>query len=236
MASKESRAKARAEGRTTCEWCGNDLTEHQIKIGSRFCTKSCSAKWRVKNKPKAVWSDESRASMSRKLRDFYKSEAGEKYRSELSRRMSENNPSLIDGVTEKANRTKRKNGTYRNNFKYGNGHISPSESAAMRALDGLGFEYNASIKTPRDYVDENHEPVPRSYKPDFVNRECMLCVEIDGPNHKRPHIAAKDAKKERCLIYMGYRIIRFTNEYVLNNPDEFRDSVVHYMNGGSNEG
>ena len=51
--------------------------------------------------------------------------------------------------------------------------------------------------------------------PDFVCREKMLIIEVDGSIHKLDHIKERDRYRTGVLNSHGYRIMRFTNWCVL---------------------
>ena len=141
----------------------------------------------------------------------------EDFRKQNYDRMTKNNPVYMDGVIDKAKRTRLIRGRLPNNFKYGNGKITPQEQIAKDYLSQYGFYYNYAIptKTVRDMYVEEHYAV--SYKPDFVNLEHKLCIEIDGKNHTtKRYKEIYDAKKEKCLSLLGYSVVRFTNEQVDN--------------------
>lgn len=46
-------------------------------------------------------------------------------------------------------------------------------------------------------------------RPDFVYRDDQVAVYIDGPHHRFPERAARDAAQQACLEDMGYTVIRF---------------------------
>lgn len=125
--------------------------------------------------------------------------------------MKTNNTVYMQGVVEKANKTRKANGKLHNNFKYGNGVMSEYEKKVI-ILTTLGFKYNYAIptKTVRDTFPDRH--FPNSCKPDFVNLEQHLCIEIDGLNHQRKHIQELDAEKDFCLNQLGFEVIRFTHK------------------------
>ena len=134
--------------------------------------------------------------------------------------MTENNPMYRDGVIEKARKTRLKNGGYINNFKYGNGKISKYEQKVYDALIQKGFYYNYAIPTKlaRDtFVDKHY---PTSYKPDFTNLVKKLCVEIDGNSHNKRSQMELDKKKDDCLHFLGFTVIRFTHEQIDNGELE----------------
>ena len=59
------------------------------------------------------------------------------------------------------------------------------------------------------------EPIPRCYV-DFVCRERRLIVELDGGQHAD---SGKDQQRDRALCALGYRVIRFWNDDVIENLD-----------------
>jgi very-short-patch-repair endonuclease len=53
---------------------------------------------------------------------------------------------------------------------------------------------------------------------DFYCGSAKLIVEVDGPIHERQ--ALEDRLREEWLESNGFRVLRFTNERVLNDLDE----------------
>ena len=196
-----------------CEFCKKEfeVTSRDIRKGRRFCGTSCSAKWRNQhygpNKP----GKDARERASKRLKELWKTP---EFRENNRKRMTENNPTFDPKVVAKIKKSQLKNGRMKNNFKYGNGRISKHERMVYDLLLEHGYYYNYAIPTKlyRDAFPEIN--VPNSYKPDFVNLEKKICIEIDGNGHFREHIASLDLKKERCLEYLGFTVIRFTHEQV----------------------
>lgn len=65
----------------------------------------------------------------------------------------------------------------------------------------------------------------RSIEPDFRWPEHMLCVEIDGPGHRRPQVRAEDRERDRLLAAAGYRVLRFTARQVRRNLSDVIASI-----------
>jgi very-short-patch-repair endonuclease len=59
------------------------------------------------------------------------------------------------------------------------------------------------------------EPVDRYYV-DFVCRERRVIVELDGGQHAE---SPEDQQRDRALCALGYRVIRFWNNEVIENLD-----------------
>lgn len=56
-----------------------------------------------------------------------------------------------------------------------------------------------------------------NYIADFMCKELMLVIEVDGSIHQRADIAANDIIRENALKQIGFAVIRFDNEEVLND-------------------
>jgi very-short-patch-repair endonuclease len=59
------------------------------------------------------------------------------------------------------------------------------------------------------------EPVGPYYA-DFACRERRLIVEVDGSQHLE---SARDARRDKALVALGYRIVRVWNNDILRNID-----------------
>lgn len=196
-----------------CEFCGKSFEIPNTVHGKRkrFCNTSCSAKWRIKTYGVNSPSEEGRKQLSDKLKKKWDDPS---FRENNYKRMTTNNPVYQDGVIDKIRQTRLINGSYTNNFKYGNGKISPSEQLAYNLLIPLGYYYNYAIPTKIFRDAYPTISVPNSYKPDFVHLIKKVCIEIDGKNHNKNTQQILDNKKEECLQYLGFTVIRFTNDEV----------------------
>lgn len=142
------------------------------------------------------------------------------------------NVSQIPEIREKARKScdatinsKRLAGINVNNFRFGNGKISDAESVANDLLSQYGFLYNKAISVNDLRKKYPHLHYPINYKPDFYNEQLKLAIEIDGHNHNSDYQKELDSKKEQCLLCKGISTIRFTNEYVLNHFNEFKEDI-----------
>ena len=64
------------------------------------------------------------------------------------------------------------------------------------------------------------------YIADFACKRSRLIVEIDGDSHYTDFGIARDTVRSAYLASRGYRIVRFTNDDVLANPDGVHDALV----------
>ena len=65
-------------------------------------------------------------------------------------------------------------------------------------------------------------PVGR-YIVDFICRKASVVVEIDGPSHDQT--VKSDAIRTAFLEKEGYRVIRFSNNYVLTNLEGVVETI-----------
>ncbi|MBA3960596.1 MAG: HsdR family type I site-specific deoxyribonuclease [Chthoniobacterales bacterium] len=64
------------------------------------------------------------------------------------------------------------------------------------------------------------------YIPDFFCAEKMLVVEVDGEVHTSPVVTKKDTKRDAYLHSLGYTVLRFQNEFVINQPAAFLEQIT----------
>jgi len=81
---------------------------------------------------------------------------------------------------------------------------------------GLGFMAQPVIRTGVKKGDARK--IPPCYKPDLGNFRLKIALEADGGSHgSRRHL---DEKKDAFLRGLGWTVLRFTNEEILNRPDQ----------------
>jgi very-short-patch-repair endonuclease len=67
------------------------------------------------------------------------------------------------------------------------------------------------------------------YIADFVCRDKMLVVEIDGATHSSDEELAGDARRTVLLERRGYRVIRFANEHVYENVQGVLEEILRVL-------
>ena len=89
-------------------------------------------------------------------------------------------------------------------------HPTEAESLLWNVLSGKGLE---GAKFRRQHIIGQ-------YIADFACLDKNLVVELDGHHHSLPPVSEDDAIRTEYLNEEGYRVIRFTNEQVLQNLEE----------------
>ena len=76
-------------------------------------------------------------------------------------------------------------------------------------------------KIRRQHVIDN-------YIPDFVCLSKKVIIEIDGEIHKFQK--EQDEMRTSNLNKYGYEVIRFSNDEVMNSPDQVAQKIKIYLN------
>ncbi|MCB9283053.1 MAG: DUF559 domain-containing protein [Lewinellaceae bacterium] len=86
------------------------------------------------------------------------------------------------------------------------------------------WSYLFRAKEYRGYPFCRQRPV-LNYIVDFMCKELMLIIEVDGSIHERWDVKRKDKIRQQQLEEIGFTVLRFTNEQVLKD----RASIVQTL-------
>ncbi len=64
-----------------------------------------------------------------------------------------------------------------------------------------------------------------AYIVDFVSLDSKLIIEIDGGHHNMDDVQQSDELRTAWLTGEGYRMLRFWNNEVINNPEGVIESI-----------
>jgi len=67
------------------------------------------------------------------------------------------------------------------------------------------------------------------YVADFYCHEAQLVIECDGPVHEPNERWHHDQKRNEYMIQQGLRVLRFTNERILNDTEKVLDEIVSFL-------
>lgn len=56
------------------------------------------------------------------------------------------------------------------------------------------------------------------FRLDFAYVEAKLAVEVDGPHHRLPEVAARDDRRDAVLRALGWEVVRFSEEVITYRP------------------
>jgi hypothetical protein len=141
-----------------------------------------------------------------------------------SARMKLNNPMSHPESVIKMKNTLKKMG-HKPPIRGGNG-TGPTKPE-QRLATALGWETNVIVNTYGGRV----YGYPTHYKLDVANRDKHVCIEVYGHSHGLLTRKAQDQKKEKYLQNLGWLVLRFSNQEVLENLDKCLISILARMSG-----
>ena len=107
---------------------------------------------------------------------------------------------------------------YNYNYNY-NKKLQPLATQLRKSLtksEACLWKYALKTKQLKGYPFRRQRPILQ-YIADFFCKELMLIIEIDGITHDNEISRSKDIRREEHLAKAGLKIVRFTDEEVLNN-------------------
>ena len=96
--------------------------------------------------------------------------------------------------------------------------MTEAESALWKYLKGNGLGH----KFLRQHIIGD-------YIVDFLCRDKMLVIEVDGGYHSERTQQEDDAVRQQWLESIGYKVIRFTNEEVILNIDSTIQTIKYNL-------
>jgi very-short-patch-repair endonuclease len=138
-----------------------------------------------------------------------------------SQRMKRNNPMHKEASRQKMQATLRARG-HTPKIRGGNG-TGPTQAQNILA-EALGWQMEYVIKTHLPKNNALHAAT--NYKVDIANPTLMIAIEVDGRSHQTLARKSQDRKKEQLLSGLGWRILRFTNQEILDHLHECVQTVT----------
>ncbi|MCP5519668.1 MAG: DUF3387 domain-containing protein [Verrucomicrobiales bacterium] len=103
---------------------------------------------------------------------------------------------------------------------------TPAEEVAWELLRDRRFE---GLKFRRQHQINQ-------YIADFFCAEHRLDIELDGEIHKSPEVMEKDSARDAMLRSLGFKVLRFANQVIVDHPAEFLRQVATTLDLPSTSG
>lgn len=106
----------------------------------------------------------------------------------------------------------------------GNGR--PLSLPQQMLAESLGWRTEYIVRTgmPRG------QGYPTHYKLDIADPESMIAIEVDGGSHCSLKRQAQDKKKENFLAGLGWKVLRFKNQEVMENLAMITSTILKLKN------
>lgn len=136
-----------------------------------------------------------------------------------SERMTNRNPMRLEATRAKVKTSLRAMG-WKPPVQGGNGR--PATAAQLLLASMLGWDMELAVPT-RQSRDSGY---PSCYKLDIGNLPLKIGIEVDGMSHNCLSIRAKDQKKTAFLNSLGWTVLRFSNQQVMEHSEECVQTVL----------
>lgn len=106
---------------------------------------------------------------------------------------------------------------YSNHFY--NNNLQPNANRLRKEMtkaEACLWKYVLRAGKMKGYGFRRQRPV-LNYIADFMCKELMLIVEVDGSIHELEEIRKNDEQRQKALEEAGFTVLRFTNTEVLTN-------------------
>jgi len=194
------------------------FTLHCVPDGTRM--------GRTYSKPKSIFrssggtriycSRECSKEYCRRISSITMAKTNRKYASE---RMKKNNPSRRADVKAKISTTKK--GKPFPTKRGGNGRgMTVPQMMLMKELSPYHPEAEYVVKTAGILK------YPPAYKVDVALPNRMIAVEVDGNSHHSLKVKEADERKTSVLEQKGWKVLRFTNQQILENLDACVEKIL----------
>ena len=114
--------------------------------------------------------------------------------------------------------------------------LPPRNRAALRAkatiAKSIVWRHLRALES--DGTHFRHQVPIGPYVADFACMAARFVIQIDGPHHGEEPNKAHDEARTRWLVAEGYRVIRFWNNDIVENPEGVLD-VIHAALYGSRD-
>ncbi|RDC55759.1 DUF559 domain-containing protein [Pedobacter chinensis] len=98
----------------------------------------------------------------------------------------------------------------------------------MTKAEACIWKFLLSSKQMMGYSFRRQRPI-LNFIADFMCKDLMLIIEIDGLTHQWETVAEKDILREKILSEIGFTIIRFSDEEVLTDLENVNRSICFYI-------
>ena len=98
----------------------------------------------------------------------------------------------------------------------------------MPKAEACLWKYVLRASQLNGYAFRRQRPV-LNYIADFMCKELMLIIEVDGITHQWEGAAERDAVRQKRLEEAGFTVIRFNDSEILHNISSVRDYLVDWI-------
>lgn len=98
----------------------------------------------------------------------------------------------------------------------------------MTKSEACMWKYVLRTGLMKGYSFRRQRPIDK-YIVDFLCRELHLIIEVDGLIHNTDEAVERDEQRDRHLEQLGFTILRFTSNEVLQHINEVRGAIDQWI-------
>ena len=95
---------------------------------------------------------------------------------------------------------------------------------SMTKAEASLWKYALSKRQMLGYAFRRQRPIAK-YIVDFICLKLRLVIEVDGYSHQLQENEIKDLRRQKKLEDLGFVVIRFKDEEVLNHMNQVREAI-----------
>jgi len=119
----------------------------------------------------------------------------------------------------------------KNNFWAYNKNLQPYANKLRKRMskaEACLWKYVLRASKMKGYDFRRQRPI-MNYIADFMCKELMLVIEVDGFSHWSDEAKKKDGQRDKILQLAGFTVLHFTEEDVLNNLTQVQEKIMEWI-------
>ena len=98
----------------------------------------------------------------------------------------------------------------------------------MTKAEACLWKYVLKSRQLKGYQFRRQRPV-LNYIVDFMCKELMLVIEVDGITHSYENVSKNDIARQKELESAGFRFLRFTDEEILTDINSVKRNIEFWI-------
>jgi very-short-patch-repair endonuclease len=98
----------------------------------------------------------------------------------------------------------------------------------MTKAEACLWKYLLRAGQMKGYGFRRQRPI-NNFIADFMCKDMMLVIEVDGNTHLYEETIQKDRIKQRVFEELGFTVLRFTDDDILKNLNGVSDSIFYWI-------
>jgi very-short-patch-repair endonuclease len=119
----------------------------------------------------------------------------------------------------------------KDNFFCYNSKLQPYANSLRKTMtkaEACLWKYLLRGRQMKGYGFRRQRPI-NNFIADFMCKDLMLVIEVDGNSHHYEEVIQKDRIKQSTLEELGFKVLRFTDEEILKNLNAVSEIIGSWI-------